>query len=156
MNLADSMQSQDNTIKVLFTGKRNIEYDGENIIYCLWIERYFRSQIRSINYRKKRKYVSSDNQPKIKDTWGEEDVHTSACGLKRQYKVCNFALKAETHWSLKQTCQLLVCVLRSSHSFTKRVPTAEERYVRTFSDCIPTTHNRRRLYFYRSTSPLFA
>ena len=28
-------------------------------------------------------------------------------GLERQYKVCNFGLKAETHWSLKQTCQLL-------------------------------------------------
>ena len=26
-------------------------------------------------------------------------------GLERHYKVCNFRLKAETRWSLKQTCQ---------------------------------------------------
>ena len=32
------MRSLDNINKVLFTGKRNIKYDGENIIYCLWIE----------------------------------------------------------------------------------------------------------------------
>ena len=38
MNLADSMRSQDNINKVVFTGERNIEYYGENIIYCLWIE----------------------------------------------------------------------------------------------------------------------
>ena len=31
MNLADSMLSQDNINKVVFTGKRNIKYDGENI-----------------------------------------------------------------------------------------------------------------------------
>ena len=38
MNLADSMRSQDKFNKIVFTGKRNIKYDGENIIYCLWIE----------------------------------------------------------------------------------------------------------------------
>ena len=54
--------------------------------------------------------------------WGKKDVYTSAWDLKRQYKVCNFGLKAETHWSLKQTCQLLVSVLRPLHYFTKRVP----------------------------------
>ena len=61
MNLADSMQSQDNINKVVFTGKRNIKYDGENIIYFLWIE----WQIFPINKlpEKTRKYVSSDNQP---------------------------------------------------------------------------------------------
>ena len=32
----------------------------------------------------------------------EEDVHTSAWGLKRQYKVCKFGLKAEIRWSLKR------------------------------------------------------
>ena len=79
-------------------------------------------------------------------------------GLVREYKVCNFGLKAEiqwslkrrgrgslvsqakgeNHWSLKQTCQLLVCVLRLSHYFTKRVLATEERYMRILSDCIPT------------------
>ena len=44
--------------------------------------------------------------------------------------------KEETHWSLKQTCQLLVCVLRPPHYFTKRVPATEERYVWTLTDCI--------------------
>ena len=38
MNLADSMQPQNNISEVVFTGKRNIEYDGENIVYSLWIE----------------------------------------------------------------------------------------------------------------------
>ena len=38
MNLADSMQSQDNINKGVFTEKKKIKYDGENIIYCLWIE----------------------------------------------------------------------------------------------------------------------
>ena len=52
--------------------------------------------------------------------------------------------RGETRWSLKQTYQLLLCVLRTSHYFTERVPATEERYVRTLSDCIPTTHNRRR------------
>ena len=61
---------------------------------------------RSTNYRKKRKYVSPDNQPLTENTWVEEDVHISAWDLKRQYKVCNFELKAEIHWSLNQTCQL--------------------------------------------------
>ena len=80
-------------------------------------DRYFRSQIRSTNYwKKKRKYVSSDNQPWTENTWGEENVHTSAWDLKRQYKVSNFGLKAEIRyrdvlvtqikgeirWSLKQ------------------------------------------------------
>ena len=73
-------------------------------------------------------------------------------GLERQYKVCNFGLKAEicwslkrregVHWSLKQTYQLLECVLRPPHYFTKRVLATEERYVGTLSDCVPTTHNR--------------
>ena len=52
--------------------------------------------------------------------------------------------KGETHWSHKQTCQLPVCVLRSSQYFTKSVSAPEERYVRTLADYIPTTHNRRR------------
>ena len=65
-------------------------------------------------------------------------------GLERQYKVCNFGQKAETRWSLKQTCQLPVSVLWPSHYFTKRFPATKERYVRTLSDCVPTTHNRRR------------
>ena len=50
----------------------------------------------------------------------------------------------ETRWSLKLTCQFHVWVLRPSHYFTKRVSATEESYVRTLSDCIPTTHNRRR------------
>ena len=37
--------------------------------------------------------------------------------------------KGETRWSLKPTCQLLVCVLQPSHYFTKRVP-----------------HHRRKIY----------
>ena len=62
-------------------------------------------------------------------------------------------------WSLKQTCWLPVCVLQPLQYFTKRAPTTEERYVRALSDCIPTTHNRRRrkikmkiifLYIYES------
>ena len=85
--------------------------------------------------------------------WGEKDVHISTWDLKRQYKVCNFGLKAEIFWSLKwrreicrplkQTCQLPMCVLQPSHYFTKRVSTTEERYVQTLSDCISITHNCR-------------
>ena len=52
--------------------------------------------------------------------------------------------KGVTSWSLKQTCQLLVCVLQPSYYFKKMVPTAEKRYMPTLSDCIPTTYNRRR------------
>ena len=98
MNLADSMRSQDNLNKVVFTEKRNIKYDGENIIYCLWIEWQifpFADKISKLP-EKKRKYVSSDNQPY------EEDIHISAWDLKRQYKVCNFGLKAEIRRSLKR------------------------------------------------------
>ena len=89
---------------------------------------------------------------------GKEDVHTSAWVVKIQYKVCKFGLnwrdslasqatgrdplvaqvKGETRWSLKQTCQILVRVLRPPNYFTKRVPATEERYVRTLSDCVPT------------------
>ena len=75
---------------------------------------------------------------------GEEDVHISTWDLKRQYKFCRYALKAETRWLVKQTCQLLVFVQRPSHYFTKSIPATEGRYVRTLSDCITTTHNRRR------------
>ena len=41
--------------------------------------------------------------------WSEEDVHTSTWDLKKRYKICKFGLKAKTHRTLKQTCQLLVC-----------------------------------------------
>ena len=46
----------------------------------------------------------------------------------------------------KQTYQLPtpVCVLRPSNHSIKRVPAIEERYVRTVSDCIPTSHKRHR------------
>ena len=33
---------------------------------------------------------------------GEEDIHISAWDLKKQYRVCNFGLKAEIRWSLKR------------------------------------------------------
>ena len=52
--------------------------------------------------------------------------------------------KGETRWALKQTYQLLVCVLRQLHYFIKRVPATEEWYAPNLSDCIPTTHNCRR------------
>ena len=65
MNFADSMWSQDNINKVVFTGKKNIKYDSENIIYCLWIEWQifpFTDKITKLP-EKNRKYVSSDNKP---------------------------------------------------------------------------------------------
>ena len=67
--------------------------------------------------------------------------------------------KGKTRWSLKQTCQLLMCILRPLHYFTIRVPATEERYVRNLSDCIPTYTqaslwmNKNRLYVYISNSP---
>ena len=109
--------------------------------------------------------------------WGKENVHISA--LKRQYKVCNFGLKAEIYWSLKQggetswplkwrerpACHsskpitFCVCVLHLLYYFIKRVRVTEERYVQTLSR-IPTTHNRCRqriknidYIFYIPTSP---
>ena len=36
-----------------------------------------------------------------------------------------------------------MCVLWLLHYFTKRVHATEERYVRTLSDCIPTSHKHR-------------
>ena len=67
MNLADSMWSQDNIYKVVFTGKRNIKDDGENIIYWLWIDWQIFPFADKINkLPKKRKYVSSDKE---KNTW---------------------------------------------------------------------------------------
>ena len=53
-----------------------------------------------------KKYARSDNQPSTENTWGEEDVHISSWDLKRKYKVCNFGLKAETHWPLKRRGRL--------------------------------------------------
>ena len=99
--------------------------------------------------------------------WSEQDVHISARDLKRQYKVCNFWLKAEICWSLKQRRRSAghsskpvgspVCVLRPTHYFTKKVSAIEERHVRTLSDCVFTSHKRRhrrikyKLYFFIST-----
>ena len=37
MNIVDSLRSQDNIKKVVFTGKKNFKDVGENIIDCLWI-----------------------------------------------------------------------------------------------------------------------
>ena len=65
MNLSDSMWSQDNINKVVFTGKRNNKYDVENIIYSLLIEWQifpFADKIHKLP-EKNRKYVRSDNQP---------------------------------------------------------------------------------------------
>ena len=93
--------------------------------------------------------------------------------LKDNIRSVILGLKAEIFWLLKQRgeiCWFLkwrgrstshlskpvsspVCVLWPSHYFTKRVPTTEERYEWTLSDCIPTLHKYcRRLYFYISTS----
>ena len=82
MNLADSMQLQDNINKVVFTGKRNLKYDDENIIYCLWIEWQIFPFADNIN--KLRKYVGSDNQPYIEKYVGEEDIDISAWDLKKR------------------------------------------------------------------------
>ena len=53
---------------------------------------------------------------------GEEDIHISAWDFERQYKVCNFGLKAETCWSLKQTCQLPVSVSLATALLHKKGP----------------------------------
>ena len=92
-------------------------------------------------------------------------------GLERQYKICNLGLKAghsseggKNRWSLKRkerpaghSSRPVMCVLRPLHYFRKRVLASEERYARTLSDCIPITHNRRRIkninYIFISTSP---
>ena len=117
---------------------------AKNIIYCLWREWLIFPFADKIN-----------KLPEKTDVWkfrlqdiNRKYVRQRGCsyfflGLEREYKDCNFGLKAETHWSLKQTCQLLVCVLLSSHYLTQRVPATEEIYVRTHSDCIPTTYNSR-------------
>ena len=107
--------------------------------------------IRSTNYGRK----------KTEHTRAKKRVHIPALDLKKQYKVGNFGQKersagrsskggdplvsqGEVRWSLKQPCQLLRECLRPSHNFIKRVPATEERYVRTLSDCIPTSHKRCR------------
>ena len=104
-----------------------------------------------------------------KNTWEKRWVHISPWDLRRQYKVCNFVLTAETRWPLKRRGRPTgpsskpvgspVCVLQPSHYFTKGVPATKERYVQTLSVCIPTSHKRCRrriksllLYFYVSTS----
>ena len=101
---------------------------------------------------------------KQKNMWSKRIFIYPHGNLKRQYKVCNFLLKAEIRWSLKRKGRYAglssegrdtlvtqadlsappVCVLQPSHYFTKRVPSTEEKHARTLSDCIPTTNNRRR------------
>ena len=85
-------------------------------------------------------------------------------GLERQYKVCNFGLKAEIHWVVKTKGRspLVTQAKRRDQLVTqsdlsaprvcspaiarlhKKDPATVKRYVRTLSDCIPTTHNRHR------------
>ena len=56
-------------------------------------------------------------------------INRKYVGLERQYKVCNFRLKAEIRWSLGWAGQFpptAVCVRRLSHYFTKTVPATEK------------------------------
>ena len=75
-----------------------------------------------------------DNIRSVNFDWKRDPMVTHAKG----WGPLVFQAKGEIRWSLKQTCQLCVRVLRPLHYFTKRVPVTEERYVRTLSDSIPT------------------
>ena len=72
-----SVRSQDNINKVIFTGKRNIKYDGENMIYCLWIEWQIFLFADKIN-KLPEKNGSSDNQ-----LWIEKYVRRRGCSYLR-------------------------------------------------------------------------
>ena len=85
-------------------------------------------------------------------------------GLKRQYNVCNFGLKAEIYLVAQMRGRDLLEISTGRLGEPVSSPhvcfpvATEERYVRTLSDCIPTTHKccRQRIeyksYFYISTS----
>ena len=83
---------------------------------------------------------------------GAEDIHISVWDLKGyimsvildwRQGPAGHSSEGKIHWSLKKPVGFPVCVLRPSDYFPKRVLAIEERYMRTLSDCIPTTHNRR-------------
>ena len=119
------MRSQDNINKA-------VSQERGKIIYCLWNEWQIFPFADKINKLPGKKTEVYKFRRPATNTKGRGPLFSQA--------------KAEIQWSRKrkgETWQLLVCVLRPSHYFTKRVPATDERYVRTLSDCIPTTHNRR-------------
>ena len=59
--------------------------------------------------------------------------HISAWDLKRQYKFCNFGLKADIRWSPKQTCQLhRECSLTVTLLHKKGHPHSRKIYANSF------------------------
>ena len=100
-----------------------------------------------------------------KNTWGEEDVHTSAWDLKRQNKFCKFGLKGEVQWSLKWRRKLRWSIKRreipTGHSsgpisssclfFGRRTtsqkgsPSQKKDIYELFPTLFLHTHNRRRI-----------
>ena len=83
MNLADPMRSQDNIYKVV---SHEREYN------LLPISDRRKDQQITGKKGSMQVLITSHKQ---KNMLGEEDIHTSAWNLKRQYKFCKFGLKAE-------------------------------------------------------------
>ena len=138
----------------------------KNIIYCLWIEWQifpFADKINKLLGKKiKRKYASPISSHKQKNTWSEEDVHTSAWDLKRQYKCCNFGLKAEIQWSLKwreETCGSLkqtchVCsLIHTKGPRHRRKICLNSLWLYSYFTHVAVEEWKYKLYVYISTSP---
>ena len=146
MNLAYSMQSQDNINKVVcFTGRWKMKYDGKNIIYCLWVEWQIFPFADKINKLPKKqtnwKYVSSSHQPWIEKYVGEEDIHMPVWDLKRLYKVCKFGLKQRPagHSNIPVSSP---CVFSGCCTTSQKGSLPQKKDMCKLSDCIPIIHNR--------------
>ena len=160
MNSADSMLSQDNIDKVVFKGKRNIKYDGESIIDCLWVELQifpFVDKINKLQGKNGSMYVPITGH-KQKITWVKRIfvyLHgTWKDNIRSVILDWRQRSARETHWPLKQrersaghssergrsACLssrpvFSPCVFSSRRRTTsqKGSPAIEERYVRTLS-----------------------
>ena len=144
MNLADSMRSQDNINKVVFTGKRNIKDDGENIIYCLWIKWQifrFADKINKLPEKKSMQVLRTSH--KQKNMWVKR-IFIYRHGTWKDNIRSVILDKAKIHCSLKLTLTLTsLCVFSSCHITSQKGSPPQKKNVQTLSDCIPTIHNRR-------------
>ena len=144
------------------TGKRNIKDDGESIIHCLWIEWQiflFAHTINKITRKMNGSMWVPITRHKEKNTWMKRICIYPHGTWRDNIRSVILDRRQRSGWSLKRRGEIrlsfkwrerpagysskhVVCVLQPSHYSTKRVPATEERYVRTLSDCIPTSHNR--------------
>ena len=147
MNLRDSMRSQDNINKV-----EKIKKDGKEYSLLL-MDRVMDVSIRRWDRQMAEKgtevcgfwWPAMDRgvrEARKMFVWNLNNIGSAV--LEWVHRFTGRSSEQErTRWSLKQTCQLLVCVLRPLHNFTMVVPATEERCVRALSDCVTTTHSRR-------------